>query len=391
MTTLYCDPNGSDSSGDGSSANPYFSPYEAQKHVSAGDTIVMRDGVYDVSGAQYLNYSSGTSSDPITLKAADGATPVIDWNSPDSGGWGSDGDGSVQARNPHWVIEGITARNSPYMGFSTRTDDVTFRNCTAVNAYISGFYLRGRTRLEDCVSHGNSGTGGSSDGFGTYQANGTTFVECHAYDNSDDGFDLWGSYDCTLDSCLSHHNGYNGGDGSGFKMGGDDDSGNNTAKFCLSWENGAEGFRDNTVVEPNAVYNCTAWNNDSYGFASYSNERNEMANNIAYQNGSAVASGDAIETANSWDLGIDDPDFVTTDDGADRFLHLSSESPAVNAGVDVGLDYSGESPDIGAVESTHESSTPGPTVYYHDGSGWTEATLKYHDGSTFRPATVREL
>ena len=48
-----------------------------------------------------------------------------------------------------------------------------------------------------------------------------------------------------------------------------------------------------------------------------------------------------------------------------RFLGLASSSPAINAGTDIGLPYSGSAPDLGALQyadyrrrSTASRSTP---------------------------------
>jgi hypothetical protein len=52
------------------------------------------------------------------------------------------------------------------------------------------------------------------------------------------------------------------------------------------------------------------------------------------------------------------PAFVSSSD-----YHLQSGSPAIDAGVDAGLPYSGKAPDIGAFETQSESITPIPPVF----------------------------
>lgn len=68
QTTIYVATNGDDSN-DGTVDNPYKTLSKAVSEMSAGTTCIIREGVY----REVLDVSaSGTSSNPITIKAADG-------------------------------------------------------------------------------------------------------------------------------------------------------------------------------------------------------------------------------------------------------------------------------------------------------------------------------
>ena len=75
----------------------------------------------------------------------------------------------------------------------------------------------------------------------------------------------------------------------------------------------------------------------------------QKRNNISYK-GSVSLDSQTDDENNSWNLGIDNPMFISEDPGSPDFLHLSPDSPAVDAGVDVGLQFNGSAPDLGAFE-----------------------------------------
>ena len=74
-----------------------------------------------------------------------------------------------------------------------------------------------------------------------------------------------------------------------------------------------------------------------------------LRNNLSY----AAPAGmwGATHSYNSWNLGVDEPRFVSTDPSSPDFLRLASGSPAIGAGTDVGLPYAGAAPDLGAIPS----------------------------------------
>jgi uncharacterized protein YjdB len=169
---------------------------------------------------------------------------------------------------------------------------------------------------------------------------------------------------------------------------------------CISAENTGSGYYDleyyigddpdlyyrtNSRVYNNAAFRC------GYGFSEstiYSNQNKPFylsvyKNNISYQNdhiGELGAYGPYPESHNTWDptpthgvpfnvmtdtVTLTDSDFLSLDvtelsgsrkaDGSlpdINFLKLASTSDLIDAGVDVGLPYNGEAPDIGYYEYT---------------------------------------
>jgi len=184
---------------------------------------------------------------------------------------------------------------------------------------------------------------------------------CVARGNSDDGIDLWETTGATVRRCWSYDNGYDpdgnaAGDGDGFKLGGGDESGDNVVRRCVAFNNRVRGFDDNGASRPLTLYNCTAWRNPvdfrlgcRFDVADPACPAHRLRNNL-HAGGDLQLSPFVDSAANSWDLGIDEPGFASTDRDDTDFLHLSAGSPAVDAGVDVGLSYRGDAPDLGAFE-----------------------------------------
>lgn len=402
MTTYYLDPNGSDSNA-GSQSSPWYSLDHAGSRVSSGDTIVVNDGTYDYTSAQHCS-ANGTSSNPITLKAASGAAPTISFGGSTSGGYGSDSEGGLWVDGTNWNISGLEVQDSPYHGIvlPSGSDSVTVTDCAVHTNHLCGIKVFGSANhtFDSCRiydNYGSTSSGGDSDGLSLSGSNVTniTIRDCVAYYNGDDGIDLWAGNGTVVKRTLSYNNGRDGGDGNGFKMGGDSASGDNTVERCAAWQNRSNGFDYNTA-SPLYFYHCTAWNNGNYGFFS-SDSNNVFCNNIAYQNASGNSVGSAQTSCNTWNLGIGDPQFqstATTDNyhpqDESSFLHLQSGSPCIDAGEpisDATTDTGDSNPDLGVYPFTN--SQTGNSVYYHDGSGWTEATIRHHDGSGWNEATVR--
>lgn len=387
MTTYYLDPDGTDSAS-GTESDPWASPGAAAGNVSPGDTVVVRDGTYVLSGAQRIDSPDASSDNPITIRAADGASPVFDWGweAGDGGGHDYSDQGSVRVSADGWVFEGLTFTGSPYMGLriNTGSTDVTVRECVARNNYLTGYYAREAVNptFEDTLAHHNDGSGGNSDGLALSGCSGGTILRSVSHNNSDDGFDLWASTDVTIDRCKAYANG-GGGDGNGFKMGNDESSGN-TVQRSVAWNNSHYGFTWNR--SPSDFLNNTSYNN--YGGFTVNGSNTRLCNNIAFGNENNYFGSDPTYRANSWGLDIGDPNFKSTDSSTEDYLHLQESSPAIDAGTDVGLEYSGSAPDLGYVQFEATSSTGRP-VSYHDGSGYREVAVKYHDGNDWRQTTAK--
>ena len=92
--TYYISPTGSDTTGDGTEANPWGSLKKAHDNLSPGDTVLVRGGDYYNNQSQDMSYinssgnrvtaawtASGTPGNPITIAAYPGETPTFHRNS----------------------------------------------------------------------------------------------------------------------------------------------------------------------------------------------------------------------------------------------------------------------------------------------------------------------
>jgi uncharacterized repeat protein (TIGR02059 family) len=259
----------------------------------------------------------------------------------------------------------------------------------------------------NCDSHHNADplsvdSYGGSDGFQSgswgsgYTSTNITYRGCRAWNNSDDGWDLRkadGIY--TLENCWSFHNGVRengttkGGDGEGFKLGGSSSYTTSilrTVKNCLAFYE-RSGFSPEPDVQPDnnlglAVYNCVAYHNSAVGFDFEYSNVDIVKNNVAYANTANTYSWGANAThdhnvgfTSDLSITLTNADFLSIDStgvtGARQadgslpnlnFLHLSAGSKLIDAGVDVGLPYTGKAPDLGAFEA-QSGSTPAVPAY----------------------------
>jgi hypothetical protein len=301
-----------------------------------------------------------------------------------------DWDGSIK---PHDIIfDRCTVHNVGGVGWdSSRSDSLYFWDCDAYNCCDS-----------IVAPGGHQGQYGS--GFAVGASSSTTeyveFKRCRAWNCSDQGFvtSLWGL--TVIDSCWSFHNGFYVGDGNGFKLGyyylaTPIPIGRNVTHNIAAM-NRHDGFSTNDDGYPSITghfYNNTdfytghhpSWSaggpNRGCGYVIYNTSSNDsyelervFTNNISYwyEKAPTYVQPGASYTAsyNSWQLSPSPvvADFVAVDTvfGLSRllaprksdgslpdlmgFLQLSSGSNLIDKGLDVGLPYSGLSPDLGAFE-----------------------------------------
>jgi hypothetical protein len=408
--TYYVSPNGSDSSGDGSISKPYYSLETAWSHVSAGDTIYMRGGNYRYTDTINLEGRSGTSSNYINIWNYPGEKPIINY----SGVAFTRQCFGIFLRNANYLhFKGIrvTSIAQAYDGSSHYNQYglmlwENVNNCifeqmetdhiggwgVVIGNQLGGIGCSNNLFL-NCDSYHNADPGsednyayGGADGFetGSDTSTNNVFRGCRAWGNSDDGWDLRqaaGLY--TLENCWAFHNGYRedqitpGGDGEGFKLGssffgGDQPAIKRIVKNSLSFENqaGIEAVNEDNYVGVQ-IYNDVFYNNTvGINIQHPGSSQSVLKNNINFRNRDAYYMDDWIldqSNHNSWDtsdVSISNADFLSLDsscmddprkiDGSlpdCNFLHLNSTSGLIDAGVDVGLLYKGNAPDLGAYET----------------------------------------
>jgi hypothetical protein len=133
--------------------------------------------------------------------------------------------------------------------------------------------------------------------------------------------------------------------------------------------------------------NATAFNNARYNFQwDEGLAGHVLRNNISLQGGMGTNGvqvlAPTVDDHNSWNVGLSATaaDFLSLDDSiakgprladgslpVSNFLRLTSTSPLLNAGVDVGLPFTGAAPDLGAYESALVTAF-NPADFNHDGA-----------------------
>jgi hypothetical protein len=208
---------------------------------------------------------------------------------------------------------------------------------------------------------------------------GNVFRGCRAYNNSDDGWDLWmGTGSVLIDSCFAFRNGVDSwhsgsfdGNGNGFKLGGEFIAAQHTVKNCVSFDNAGNtgrGFDENNNTGGQTLYNCTAYRNkgNNYHFRNtvVDGQTHVIKNCISFEGGVGISSG--VQDKNSWQVfTVSSADFKSVNtvsaaaprnpDGSlpsSLFLRLAHTSSMIDAGVNVGLPYNGRAPDLGAFETS---------------------------------------
>lgn len=288
---LYVSPNGN-SQGTGSKDNP-LDIYTAVKYVKPGQIIVLEGGTYNLTSTVKVERGiNGTEDNMIYLIADPNATerPVFDFGKKCAG---------MIFAGDYWYIKGFDVTNSAdgQKGIQLSGDHCVL---DSVNAYYNGNtgiqisrYLS-TDQYEDwpsynlvlnCTSYGNADKGyEDADGFAAKLTvgDGNIFDGCIAYNNADDGWDLFAKVETgpigkvIIRNCIAYGNGYlpdgtNAGNGNGFKLGGSSITGYHELINCIAYDNKAKGIDSNSCPDVQ-IYNCTSFNNGSYNVALYTND-----------------------------------------------------------------------------------------------------------------------
>lgn len=426
---------------DGSDSNPgtYEQPWatwdKAFSTAVAGDTVYIRGGVYykEAEGSYYVD-NSGTDGNPIVFANYPGETPILDCGSyrPTT----SYNEVIYVSGKSYIDFIGLTVRNVLQPGgdfgngikgfYFYNGNEVRAINCTAHNVSGIGF-ISNISSEAGAVNHyfincdayniidtlsaagyvAGRGTGFRSSHIGeTLPLGETYFIDCRAWNCSDQGFSLIFDAHSYALGCWSFDNGYyaegvtDTGDGHGFKLGDpmlDTDGLKRTVTNCIAAYNKFSGMTTNENHADYSgrmnVYNNTLYMNGTggefsgYGFyildvdgASQEVETNRriFKNNIVYASagqdvfvalgagwtneynsfntppGTTITNDDFIALPSTRANGIALLMSSRQSDGSlpnlGNYFKLASGSDAIDAGIDVGLPYSGSAPDLGSYE-----------------------------------------
>ncbi len=288
LNTLYVSPEGkSDNTGEENS------PLDLQTAVAfarSGQTILLAGGTYHFTNSIFIDKAAnGTAEKPIVMMAKDSTDrPIFDFGRNSAGivHWGS-----------YWEFYDFDVTNTKDLekgfqisGHYNHVENIqTYRNGNT-GLQISGLgsdtieNWPSHNLIKNCTSFENADAGfEDADGFAAKLTvgEGNVFDGCIAYNNADDGWDLFAKDETgsigavTIKNSVAYRNGFipgveKTGNGNGFKMGGTNIPGEHVLINSLAFENLAKGIDSNSG--PNIhVYQSTSFNNDSYNVAFYTN------------------------------------------------------------------------------------------------------------------------
>ncbi len=291
---------------DGTKENP-FDIFTALENAYPGQTLILMEGRYTFSnaglepkkgGLKIQRGMDGTADAMIRLIADPDAKtrPVLDFEGTYTG---------LTHGGDYWYFYGFDITGSCDMekgfllaGSHNILDQInTYENG---NTGIQLSRLSGSDLYEDwpsynlilnCTSYRNYDGGfEDADGFAAKLTigDGNVFDGCIAYNNADDGWDLYAKAGTgaigavTIRNCISYENGFvpgagsKTGNGNGFKLGGESIPGKHVLENSIAFNNLAKGIDSNSCPDI-IVKNCISFNNGSHNVAFYTNNADNTA------------------------------------------------------------------------------------------------------------------
>ncbi|MDE5946218.1 MAG: right-handed parallel beta-helix repeat-containing protein [Oscillospiraceae bacterium] len=287
---IYCSPSGK---GDGKTMETPTDVLSAIASVKAGGTIYLLEGTYKFSEMILIDDSNnGKAGAMKTISAYPGAKVVWDF----SGQGAADGaKRGVTLDGDYWHFYGFeitkAADNGMLLsGNNNKIEMMVFNDNQDTGLQISRYNTKATTIADwpsnnlilNCTSKNNcdDATMENADGFAAKLTcgEGNVFDGCMAYNNSDDGWDLFAKSETgpigvvTIKNSAAFRNGftefgegYGDCDGNGFKLGGSGVGSAHIVENCLAFENLNCGFTDNNNPKLGKLKDSTAVNNGGGG------------------------------------------------------------------------------------------------------------------------------
>ncbi len=381
--------NGNDKNS-GTFEEPWASWQKAFLVAGAGDTVYIRGGVYYADNEDpygvFVAGKNGRKKSPVCIFNYPDETPVLDCSKIKISSGKS---GVFLLECTYFHLKGLVVTGVRQYSLSVGVKGFSFEKggghiierCTSFGNEGSGFwgYKLDTISIIQCDSYDNFDvategySGGQADGFvftnferGSY----TYYNECRSWYNSDDGFDCWQNEGTVVfNNCWAFNNGRGDGDGGGFKLGETNEVPSSEAQRilinCMAFNNRFIGFNQNNGNVRMEFFNNIAYANDNIGFdiGQYDNVM-VVKNNISYKNKWPAYYIPQNNDHNTWNsatgVSVEDADFVSLDSNGVSgkrlndghlpklgFLRLANGSDLKQAGVDVGLPFDGNAPDLG--------------------------------------------
>jgi hypothetical protein len=294
---IYASPTGNNETADGTKEKPY-SIEKGISELTRGSTLYLLEGVYRTTSTLAIN--NITDTDPANSpEEGKTITPAVDNNGKDvkvtidfTGMPFNSSNRGISINTNYWHIKGFEVKGAGDNGVYIGGNHNVIENLEVHDCMDSGIQL-GRSSSDkntldswpsyntilNCTSYDNHDPSGEdSDGFACKLTTGVgnVFDGCIAYNNVDDGWDLYTKGESgpigpvTLRNCIAFNNGIttqgvgtNNSDGNGFKLGGESIPVAHEVYNCLAFNNLATGFTDNSNPGMIRIENCTSFNNGS--------------------------------------------------------------------------------------------------------------------------------
>jgi hypothetical protein len=395
---LYVSPTGNDAN-PGTIDAPFYSLHVAVASAFPGDVIYLRGGTYQYTNTVFIN-GHNSSNNPVLITAYPGETPVLCWSN-----WAPANETTrgaargMKITGSYWHLKGFTISYAPDNGIKCEGHHNTIEQIVFHHNGDSGIQiglnkedyttnpspdtLAAHNLVLNCDSYRNADPATSyenADGFACklYAGKGNKFYGCRAWENCDDGWDLYQTeYEIVLERCWAWHNGdpslwgfssFNG-DGNCFKLGGDNTFCPVTVIQCVALDaqwGTTVGFAFNNNTAPITLINCSALNcGRPYKFGQPGNIFKNCLDWNSTRPAPVDITGTSTQVNNSWNLPVtvtvaDFASVLAADALAPRqadgslpdngFARLVAGSDLLDKGVDAGLPYTGPAPDLGAYE-----------------------------------------
>lgn len=306
--------------------------------VNPGDTIFVLPGRYQYNATIRLT-RSGNALQRISIFGIGYTTsaerPILNFSAQGPG----DANRAFLLVNGanYWHIKGLIIQEAGDNGIKIESNWNIIEFCDFDGCYDSGIqiglnknsgandgscaynYILNCDSYNNCDSHKS---GGNADGFAAklFCGPGNIFENCRAWNNSDDGWDMYSNtFGVLMLNCWTWHNGDRNtlrggkyGNGNGFKMGGNStySRGTNIAVRCIGFDlhyvgGGGKVFDQNDNQDPQVMLNCVAFDNIK-GFSMASGSTGHtIKNSIGFKSRDKIISDQTqnITQNNSWQMG----------------------------------------------------------------------------------------
>jgi hypothetical protein len=272
MADIYVATTGSDTTGNGTSGNPYATPGKAGSVMVGGDRILIKAGTYtltsttaNVAGGA-LNPPAGTSAAPSRVVGYNATVGDLDAvndfsNFPTLAAAAAFAVSPITVGNAHCHLFNLDldAANQSNRALLITGSNALVVNCRGRRALFFGFDIQGVSILLRCHATGNGTSGAAFDA-----SIGCIFDSCVAQGNTNPGFKLDGGRS-SLHRCMSYGN-------TGATVDGLIVTGTSPPwlRHCVFRGNGRDGvrFNDASGGDTASVRNCISYGNTGSSFKS---------------------------------------------------------------------------------------------------------------------------